>query len=301
MGWRSVMITQPTKLSVSNRQLKVTQDEEWNIPLEDISSIVLESPQISMSAKLFGMLAENKILVYSCDDKHLPNGVFVPFATHSRELKILKGQLNCTESFKKRCWQKIIKQKVLNQSKVLHYVYNTEDYKVIENMIENVNSGDTKNIEAIAAKEYFKILFGNEFSRGYDNIYNASLNYGYSIIRGAIARAIVSYGYMPAMGIHHKSELNNYNLVDDFIEPFRPVVDLWVKNNIIEEMELNKFIRAGLVNLLNVDVKIQGKVQSVNNAINIMVASYTSAINDSYNYKKLELPELIPIQEHSYE
>lgn len=301
MGWRSVMITQPTKLSISNGQLKVTQDEEWNIPLEDISSIVLESPQISMSAKLMGMLAEYKIIVYSCNDKHLPNGIFIPFAKHCRELKVIKGQLNCTESFNKRCWQKIIKQKVKNQAKVLQFVYNTDDYKVIENMAENINSGDTKNIEAIAAKEYFKILFGYGFSRNYDNIYNASLNYGYSIIRGAIARAIVSYGYMPAVGIHHKSELNNYNLVDDFIEPFRGVVDLWVKNNINDEMEFDKQIRAGLVNLLNVDVKIQGKMQSVNNAINIMVASYTSAINDKYNYKKLELPELVPIKDHTYE
>jgi len=295
------MITQPTKLSICNRQLKVTQDEEWNIPLEDISSIVLESPQINMSAKLFGLLAENKILVYSCDDKHLPNGMFVPFATHSRELKVLKGQLNCTESFKKRCWQKIIKQKVLNQSKVLQYVYDTEVYKIIGNMVDKINSGDTKNIEAIAAKEYFRLLFNNEFIRGYRDIYNAALNYGYSIIRGAIARSIVSYGYMPAIGLHHKSELNNYNLVDDFIEPFRSVVDLWVKNNINEEVEFDKNIRAGLVNLLNVDVIIQGKMQSVNNAINIMIASFTSAINDDYNYKKLELPELIPIKEHSYE
>lgn len=102
------MITQPTKLSVINRQLKITQDEEWSIPLEDISSIVLESPQVNISAKLLSILAENKIVLYSCDEKHLPNGVFLPFATHCRELKILKAQMNSTEIFNKRCWQKII-------------------------------------------------------------------------------------------------------------------------------------------------------------------------------------------------
>ena len=94
--------------------------------------------------------------------------------------------------------------------------------------------------------------------------------------------------------------MNNYNLIDDFIEPFRPIVDLWVKTNITHETEFDKYVRAELVNLLNVDVRIQGKLQSVNNAINIMVASYTTAINQN-DYKKLELPEILPIQIHSYE
>ena len=170
----------------------------------------------------------------------------------------------------------------------------------LEKLTSKVNSGDTDNKEAIAAKWYFYSLFGKDFHRSQDNILNATLNYGYSIIRGAIARTVVSYGYIPSVGIHHKSELNNYNLVDDFIEPFRPVVDLWVKENIHEETEFDKFIRAELVNLLNVDVKIQGKLQSVNNAINIMVASYTTAINQN-DYKKLELPEIIPLQLHCYE
>ena len=170
----------------------------------------------------------------------------------------------------------------------------------LENISKKVNSGDTNNKEALAAKGYFSTLFGNGFNRNYDNIYNASLNYGYSIIRGAIARAIVSYGYIPSVGIHHKSELNNYNLVDDFIEPFRPIVDLWVKINVTDDTEFDKFLRAELVNLLNVDVKIQGKLQSVNNAINIIIASYTTAINQK-DYEKLELPELLPIKVHSYE
>lgn len=300
MSWRSVMITQPTKLSVQNRQLKITQDEEWNIPLEDISTIVLETPQINISAKAMSMMADNKIVLYSCDDKHLPNGVFIPFACHSRSLKVIKNQLEITEAFKKRCWQKIIVQKILNQAEVLRLSDKLEDYRYLENLSQKVNSGDTENKEAIAAKEYFNSLFGNGFNRNYDDIFNASLNYGYSIIRGAIARTVVSYGYIPSIGIHHRSELNSYNLVDDFIEPFRPIVDLWVKNNIVEELEFDKYVRAELVNLLNVDVKIQGKLQSVNNAINVMISSYTTAVN-SKDYNKLELPEILPIQIHSYE
>lgn len=300
MGWRSIVITQPTKLSIQNRQLKITQDEEWSIPLEDISSIVFETPQINISSKAISMIAENKIVMYSCDDKHLPNGIFIPFASHSRQLKILKQQLNCSESFKKRCWQMIIMRKILNQATTLKLCNKPLMSEHLENLSSKVNSGDTGNKEAIAAKSYFISLFGNDFSREYDDIYNSALNYGYSIIRGAIARSIVSYGYLPAIGIHHKSELNNYNLADDFIEPFRAVVDLWVKTNLNNESNFDKYVRASLVNLLNVDVKIQGKLQSVDNAINIMIASYTTAINQN-DYKKLELPEVVPLQVHCYE
>ena len=300
MSWRSVIITQPTKLSIQNIQLKITQDEEWSIPIEDISSIVLETPQISISSKVISLMADSKIVMYSCYDKHIPNGVFMPFAPHSRQLRTLNKQISLTESFNNRCWQKIVVQKILNQAKVLKM--NSKDLMCehLEKLSLKVNSGDTTNKEAIAAKAYFSALFGKNFSRNYDNIFNTTLNYGYAIIRGAIARTIVSYGYMPSIGIHHKSELNNYNLADDFIEPFRPIVDLWVKQNIYEETEFDKYIRADLVNLLNVDVKIQGKLQSVNNAINVMIASYTTAINQK-KYDKLELPEIIPLQNHNYE
>lgn len=300
MSWRSVVITQPTKLSIKNRQLKITQDEEVSIPMEDISSIVLETPQINISSKVMSLMADNKVVMYSCDDKHLPNGIFIPFASHSRELKILKKQLENTESFKKRCWQKIIMRKIQNQADVLKLCDKPVMGEYLESLSKRVNSGDTENKESVAARAYFNSLFGKEFSRDYDDVCNASLNYGYSIIRGSIARTIVSYGYIPSIGIHHKSELNNYNLVDDFIEPFRPIVDLWVKTNIKQDTEFDKFVRAELVNLLHVDVKIQGKLQSVNNAINIMIASYTTAINQK-DYNKLELPEILPIKVHSYE
>lgn len=300
MSWRSVVITQPTKLSVKNGQLQITQEEEWTIPMEDISSVVLETPQINITSKTISLMAENKVVMYSCNEKHLPNGIFIPFACHSRELKVIKQQLNCSESFNKRCWQRIIVQKILNQAKVLKLSDKEIMGEYLKNLSKNVNSGDTSNKEAVAAKGYFVSLFGDKFSREREDIYNIALNYGYAILRGAIARAIVSYGYIPLVGIHHKSELNNYNLADDFIEPFRTIVDLWVKTNIDEKTEFNKYIRAELVNLLNVDVKVQGKKQSVTNAINIMIGSYTTAINQN-DYKKIQLPEIIPLQVHKYE
>lgn len=160
MSWRSVMITQPTKLSIQNRQLRITQDEEYSLPLEDISTIVLETPQISLSSKAMSIMADNKIVIYSCDEKHLPNGIFIPFACHSRQLKIMKQQLSCTESFKKRCWQKIIIAKIINQAKVLQICKKELMSEHLESLAQKVKSGDADNREAIAAKGYFPTLFG---------------------------------------------------------------------------------------------------------------------------------------------
>lgn len=157
------MITQPTKLSIQNRQLKITQDEEWSIPMEDISTIVLETPQINISSKVMSLMADNKIVMYSCDDKHLPNGIFIPFACHSRQLKTMKQQLNCTESFNKRCWQQVIIRKILNQAEVLRLANKYLMSEHLQNLSQKVNSGDTENKEAIAAKGYFPTLFGKNF------------------------------------------------------------------------------------------------------------------------------------------
>ena len=179
MSWRSVVITQPTKLSIKNRQLQITQDEDFSMPLEDISTIVLETPQINLSSKAMSMMADNKIVMYSCDDKHLPNGIFIPFACHSRQLKVINQQLNCSESFNKRCWQRIIISKITNQAKVLSLCNKSLMSEHLQNLAQNVNSGDTKNKEAIAAKGYFPSLFGRSFNRNFDDICNTCLNYGY--------------------------------------------------------------------------------------------------------------------------
>lgn len=300
MSWRSVVITQPTKLSIKNRQLQITQDEEWTIPVEDISTIMLETPQVNMSAKLISTIAESQVVMFTCDEKHIPNGIIMPFNCHSRQLKVITSQLGTTESFKKRCWQKIIIQKIQNQANVLKLADKKIMGEHLEYLAQKVRSGDTDNKEAIAARGYFNTLYGKGFCRDFDNIFNSCLNYGYAILRGAIARTIVAYGYIPSIGIHHKSELNNYNLADDFIEVFRPIVDLWVKQNVTNNMEFDKYIRANLVNLLNVDIEIQGKIQSVKNAIEIMISSYTTALNQK-DSNKLELPKIIPLHMHRYE
>lgn len=125
------------------------------------------------------------------------------------------------------------------------------------------------------------------------------MDYGYTILRGAIARSIVKYGYIPCLGIHHKSELNNYNLADDFIEPFRPIVDLWTIQNVEPNMDFSGNMRKSLVDLLNYEVVIDGKRQCVLNAINVMISSFTTSIQLK-DYQKIVVPIVVPLERHIY-
>ena len=300
MGWRSIIISHPSKLSVKDNQLIIDQEEKWSMPIEDIASVVIENPQTLITMKTLELLSNCNVTLYICDNRHIPIGYLLPYYQHSRQLKVINQQLSQTEPFKKRLWQQIIKQKIKNQAYVLMCIGKRDISDKLERMSEKVDSGDTLNIEAEVAKIYFETIYERNFNRNYENIYNACLDYGYSILRGAIARNIAKYGYIPSLGIHHKSELNNYNLADDIIEPFRPIVDLWVVENIKSDMEFTKEIRGGLVDLLNYDVIIENKRQCVSNAINIMISSYTTAIQMK-DYSKISLPKVVPLERHEYE
>lgn len=299
MSWRSLIISHPSKLSLKNNQIQIQQEEVWSMPIEDVSAIVLESQQILLTESLLSKICENNIIVYICDSKHTPNGYILPYFQHSRQLKIIKMQIAMTEPFKKRCWQKIIKQKIFNQSYVLKCVGKYDAEKKLLKLLENVDSGDTQNVEGQSAKIYFETLFKRGFNRNLENVYNACLDYGYSILRGAIARTISQYGYIPSLGIHHKSELNNYNLADDFIEPFRAIVDLWTIQNVKETEEFRTDMRRSLVDLLNYEVIISGKRVCVINAIDILVSSFTTSVQNK-DYAKLQVPIIVPLERHIY-
>lgn len=299
MSWRSLIISRPSKLSLKNNQLRIEQEEYWDIPLEDVSVVILESQEIIITGTLLSRLVENNTVVYICDSKHIPNGYLLSYYQHSRQSKILNDQIILSEPFKKRCWQQIVKQKVINQAYVIGCMKKPIIEKKIVKMAQSIESGDNKNIEGQVAKIYFGELFGEGFTRNCENIYNACLNYGYAILRGAIARAIVKFGYIPSLGIHHKSELNNYNLADDFIEPFRPVVDLWTLQNIRESDEFCIEVRQKLIDLLNYNILIDGKKQSILNAINVMISSFTTSIQKK-DYQKLMIPIILPLERHLY-
>ena len=299
MAWRAVVISKPAKLRIQDDQLIVKQEEEISLPLEDLAALVLESPAITLSTAVLARLATHDILLLACDEKHLPCLAALPFAGHSRLPKMQRLQLDASLPFQKRCWQAIIRQKVSNQAECLR-VLGLHGDELLRALLPRVTSGDAVNVESRAARGYFRCLFGDDFLRGADDACNAALNYGYAILRGAVARALAAHGLLLAQGIHHRSELNPFNLADDFLEPLRPAVDLVVNTMMDGEEEFEAAHRMTLVALLGCDVRIEEKIQSILRATEIMAASFTAACREK-DPRLLVLPTILPVSLHRYE
>ena len=301
MGFRNIKIDSHVKLSIKNQQLYIETDILRQIPLEDINCIIIENQTVTVSAYLLQKMADMGITVYVCDEKHLPNAVLLPMVRHSRHFKILKYQIEAGKPLQKRLWQQIVVRKIRNQALCLAYL-DLDGSEELMKMCKEVQSGDRTHVEAKAAAFYFKSLYGLGFSRGNDHVINSALNYGYAIVRGLIARSIVCYGLEPSIGVFHHSELNNFNLADDMIEPFRPLVDLYVSQNydVAEiDSDLTPERKRGIFGIINYDMDMKGEKRIISNCIDMLVASYSSALQGKRS--DLELPELMQLQVHSYE
>lgn len=237
MGWRTLYITNPAALSLEHNNLILKSDERFSLPLSDLACVVIESRQVSLTTPLIDALAQSGATLFVCDEKHLPSAQLLPFMAHSRQSAMARRQHAWSAPFKKRCWQRLVQAKCANQSVALAH-HNPQSAKVIQTLLPRINSGDTLNIESQAARLYFSTFF-DQFARSsrQDDIRNSALNYGYAIVRGMVARALVGSGFLPTFGLHHSSELNAFNLADDMIEPFRPFVDLLVRAMLEEDGE----------------------------------------------------------------
>lgn len=225
MAWRGVHISRPARLKLRDRQLVVAQDDgEVSLAIEDIAWLILDTPQVSVTGSLLSALAENGVALIVPDDKHHPAGVLLPFHQHHVQAHIAHTQIGISLPLKKRLWQTLIVAKIRNQATLLEHLGRPQA-KGIFAMAERVGSGDPDNLEAQAARNYWSALFA-DFTRGNEeDRRNALLNYGYSVVRAAIARSCVASGLLPAFGVHHELRSNAFNLADDLIEPFRPFVD----------------------------------------------------------------------------
>ena len=297
MGYRVIFLTNPARLYVKNQQLVIDNGDVFKVPLEDIECIAIDSMQITMNSYLLSRLSEYAITLYVTDKTHHPCGTFLPLLRHSRHLSVLKNQLEMTLPNKKKLWKQIVCQKIENQATVLK-LCGIDEWKSIDVLKSMVKSGDPDNMEAVAASKYFKLLFGKNYTRTQDNFINPKLNYGYSILRSTISKYLVVYGYEPSLGIFHKSNLNSFNLSDDIIEPFRPIVVLYVKKFALED-EIDTHTKASLANLLNCDLIIDNKLFACAKAIELTIKSLSNWYNDKN--KSLLLPQIIDLEQHTYE
>lgn len=297
MVWRSVVVSRPAKLRREHYSLAIEQDETAFVPFEDIAVIVLNHREITLTHPVLSACGEYGISLFATGDTHHPNGVFLPFLTHSRATRGLRLQLEMPRPLAKQAWAVIVRRKITNQAACLTLA-NAEGADRLESYARRVRSGDSENLEAQAAAIYFAKLFDKNFQRGQERWVNAALDYGYAVLRGTIARGLVAHGLLPSIGLYHASEQNAFNLADDLIEPFRPLVDLYVaKHRAPDDAELQPTDKAALIGLLNVDMATPRGVMSALDAIEHTVESLARIYEDGAK-SVLELPTLIGLRQH---
>lgn len=294
MSFRIVLIESDASIYLKYNNLVINkgEDEIW-IPLEDISIMVLDNLRIQLTARLMSFLAEKNIGVVFCNKEHLPIGYFSSYDNHSRISKNIGYQIEKSKEFYDELWQKIVKQKIINQKQTLEMLkLPTESSKKLETLAEEVQCGDPSNREAHAAKVYFNTLMGTSFSRGNDDILlNSGLDYGYAIVRAYIARLCVAYGLNTQLGIHHKNEYNRFNLVDDLLEPVRPMVDMAAHRILLGEEYFKKEHRHKLVDFLNHKIMYMEKKMYIANMLEDYVSMYAALLAGKRD--SLIFPEVI--------
>uniref|UniRef100_UPI00404A1E16 type II CRISPR-associated endonuclease Cas1 n=1 Tax=Flavobacterium sp. TaxID=239 RepID=UPI00404A1E16 len=263
---RTLFFGNPAYLSTKNEQLIVNYPDKEQpvkaVPIEDLALLVLESQQITITNGLLEKLIQHGVAVVNCDQQHLPIGLFMPLNGHSEQSERFRIQMGASLPLKKNLWQQTIIAKINNQAALL-----LENGVPVQNMLQwakKVTSGDSQNHEARAAVYYWQNIFDiRHFTRQQKGQSpNHLLNYGYAILRAITARALVGSGLHPTFGIFHRNKYNAYCLADDIMEPYRPFVDLIVKDIVSTQDnidELTVALKKQLLESLAMDVIIDGK------------------------------------------
>ena len=284
---RTLVFSSPMALSLKNQQLviayKDSSDEKITVPIEDVGFVLLENQQTNISLPLLNALAENEVQVVICDRKGMPSVLIQSMNSNKLQGETLRNQIACGEVLKKQLWKQVVVAKIRNQASLLNRI--GEDGNVLKPFYTNVRSGDVDNREGIAARIYFQHLFGDSFvrDRGEKGI-NALLNYGYSILRAATCRAIVSSGLLPAIGIHHHNRSNAFPLADDLMEPFRPFIDGVVYNLVMRgELELTKDVKGKLISVLYTDTMYKKVKRPLSVGLSMTTASMVKCLSKEQN------------------
>lgn len=284
MSFRTIVITKQSKLSYKNRFLLVKQeDDEKYIHLSEIDTIIVDSIAVSISTYLLKELANNKINIVFCDEKHNPFGELSLYYSRHNTSKQIQKQTSWAKTNKDRLWSKIVQNKINNQALLLYKINDKEKYNMLLNYVNEVVIGDKTNREGHAAKVYFNSLFGNSFIRNSDDSINAALNYGYAILLSTINKEIVSNGYLTQLGIHHKNEFNSFNLSCDLMEPFRIIIDNFVYYN--QNREFNSSYKMDLVNILNNTFRYRDRQYILKDIIKMFIKNTLESVENIEQYQ----------------
>lgn len=275
------------------------RNAEVTKPIEDIGIVVLDNRRITITQGLLEALLENNCAVITCDTRSLPVGMMLPLCGNTVQSERFRCQIDASIPLKKQLWQQTIKAKICNQAAVLKSCCDMEA-KTMLRWADDVRSGDPDNIEGRAAAFYWKNIFNgiegiDSFTRDREGVPpNNLLNYGYAILRAVVARALVSSGLLPTLGIHHHNRYNAYCLADDIMEPFRPYIDSLVHKIVtekgVEALELTKETKAQLLSIPVMDVVIGGKRSPLMVGVSQTTASLFRCFNGEA--RKIAYPEM---------
>ena len=279
---RTIDVSEQAYLHMKQKQLHLDKKGELvaSIPIEDIGVLILQHPAIVITQAAIIACQQNKVVIVFCDAQHLPYSILLPISDgHTLHTKVLRQQTKISRSTRKRLWKQIVQEKIHQQAVVLGQAGVAD--QVLTRMVKKVKSGDSENHEAQAAQHYWRKLMGSNFRRNRNaNGVNALLNYGYSIMRAMVARALVGSGLHPALGIHHRNQYNGLCLADDLMEPLRPQVDkaVFEYSQITQSPEICRTSKRRLLGLLNATVSWNNRTMPLMVASHYLAANLKSAI-----------------------
>ena len=294
MQWRIVDISGTGKyLFIERGFLKVSQKDKLlgSVGLDDLLGVIVSGHGHTVSVSCLNRLAKHNISLIFCENNQMPFSYCFPVAVLSEQSKRMISQLQAKEPVKKRLWKKIIEKKIIHQAYVAN-ILNLDCENKLLALSKKVKSGDTTNRESVAARIYWQELFGKTFRRDrqIDGI-NSLLNYGYVVLRACVARAIMGAGLHPTLGIHHRGPMNSMCLIDDTMEPFRPIIDYIVWNIYQKGIdEIDQEAKSILASFAIMDIKSERGTSPLSSAIFRMANSLSKIFQGEE--KKLFIPEM---------
>ena len=226
MPKQTIVLDSKAELSIKNGLLSIAREGEEEVfrSFEDVQTILVDNHSVSLTIPLLNRLSESQITVIFCNEKHFPQSMLMDLESNSLQTKYFRKQIEASQPLKKQIWKQIVEAKIRNQSRLLDEIFQCGD--LLRKYYCNVKSGDTTNREGVAANCYWRKLMGKEFIRDrFGKEPNNLFNYGYALLRSAMARALMDSGLMPTLGVFHRNFYNSFPLADDVMEPYRPFVD----------------------------------------------------------------------------
>mgnify|MGYP000070645516 CR=1 FL=1 len=297
MRWNILEIAQNGRyLKLYRGFLLVMDDKEelGRVIIDELNSLVLSAEQTTLSKQIMVKLAEHGIPIVTCGTNYHPISITLPYSVHHQSNKVIHLQIDASQPLKKRLWQQLVKTKIFHQFRVLEYCDPALSAETLQlkRLSDKVRSGDPDNCEAQASRVYWQSLMGSDFRRRPQSIdiENSALNYGYTILRAACARAAIAAGLNPSLGLHHRNINNPFCLADDLMEIYRPLVDLTIQTMDLED-SLTPDNKATLAKILQADVRLNKETTTVNTSMQKLAQSVVQSLESKE--VNLQIPELV--------